>query len=906
MATDIKAQVLGLNFANNILSAAPAGSLARANDVSVNSAGLLEPRRGFTAYGTFGSLASRGTSFGQFASDTYLIHRQTGSALAYGVAGTFTDYSGSYAAVSATMARMRFVQAAGNVYFNTSTGTCAITAIATTPAEAGVPPGLFSNVSATNKTTLLGAPLTNNVWFTYNTSVAYRYVFSIKDANNNVKQSAPSGRAVCRNRIYADVGTMVRAANVVTVTLAVPHGLFTNSIVMMSPTEGTFVAGPFTVTRVSDYVFTYPEVAANVANAVAHDFSITRDVSFFGTLPPGLTTSHYVEAFRSEMTTDSANEPSDALYKVFERYVTASDISSGSFGFIDICPESMLGDPLYTNPSEEGIAQANDRPPIGRDALYFADRLWLLNTTSRHRFELNLLGVTSPDGLQEDWTITIADKTYTAEDVVVAATDFLLVTTLATPALNIAATVDQFVYTINTQSALVVAYNITGPDDSVGRILIEERAIGGSAFRVYATDDSAAAALCWTPALPATSSATSQSDNSAEANGFAYSKLGQPESFPLLNTGVAGPKNANLLRGIGLRDRIYAFSDDGLRTISTTQEPFSVSKLAEAELYGADTVVTLSEAVWALTDQGVVRVTETGVTVVSRPIESELTKLFASGQMLTQLKTLAFAVAHESARQYILFLPSTATSTYCEQAYVYNTATQAWTRWTVAANCGIHDPILDVLLLCPTNANTTLRQRNARTWDDYQDTTFVVTLSSSSGKTLTLASTTGLVAGDRLDNGSAVTRVVSVDSSSQVTVEDTITWTPGALTATHSIGTEVVFNPVTATSPSGSKAFRDISVLFQQATMSTANVDISTDNTPGASTVPLTFTRFGKGAWGTSAWGDPHAVLRRIAPVPNGDCAQLTVGIRVREAGSYFQLAGFTSDFEPSGGKSHR
>ncbi len=891
MSSSIIAQVLGLNFSNNILSAAPPGSLATANNVNVSSAGLLEPRKGFSPYSgyTFGGGTDRATSIGQFGTGSWIVKYGAAGVLGYLYSGGSGDYSGSFLPVSAALARMRFIEAGGNIYLNTSTGTDVVSTITVAPVEAGAP-------KSVTPTGAYPAFTTGITWFSYNTAVAYRYCVSIKDPAGNVKQGVPSGRSLVRNRIFAPVGSLVRAGNVVTVTLPAGsyHGLTVGDTVTLSPGEATFAAGNYVVTVTpSNEVFKYASIAANSTSTLDQDFEIDRGTNFTVFLPAGVTTSHYVEVFRSEATENSDDEPSDELYKCYERRLSATDVMNLGFSLFDSCPESLLGDPLYTNPSQEGILQANERPPIGRDIAFFQDRLWVANTVSRHRFELDLLGVSAPDGFQNNWTITIADVTATAKTSPGAATDVQIVSNL-TAALNTEQTARNLINVINTNSTLVYGYYISTPDDSPGKMLFESRAIGGSAFRVYGATSGAALSASWIPQVPIASSSFSASDNSTVTNGLAYSKLGQPESFPLLNTLTVGPKNCNILRIIGLRDRLYVFTDAGIYTVTPGQEPFSAIKLAEAVCYAADSVVTLGEAVWALTDQGVVRVVETGVTVVSRPIESALLSLYgtSSSGALDAVKRYAFAVGHESARQYVLWLPTAYNSTTCDQAYVYNTATQAWTRWTYAATCGIHDPHLDLLFVGSASANTLYRQRNIRDSTDYYDSGTAVTLNSVSGKALTLASTTGVNVGDRLYGTSSSSLVTVVDSSTVVHVADTIAWTTGSITHNLAIACEAVFNPLTAGHPALVKLFGDLSLCFQRSEMSTASVDFSTDLHTVVATQAITFTG--------------NAPLRRIFPVPNGQCAQMTIGFRVREAGVFWQLAGFAMEYTGGPGKASR
>jgi hypothetical protein len=100
-----------------------------------------------------------------------------------------------------------------------------------------------------------------------------------------------------------------------------------------------------------------------------------------------------------------------------------------------------------------------------------------------------------------------------------------------------------------------------------------------------------------------------------------------------------------------------------------------VQKISEARCVAPDTAIQLGESIYAFTDQGVVRVSDAGVNIISRPIEDELLPLYGTA-MLADVRQLSFAIAYESSRLYILFVPSEAGLSAPDHCLVYNTATQ--------------------------------------------------------------------------------------------------------------------------------------------------------------------------------------------------------------------------------------
>lgn len=105
-------------------------------------------------------------------------------------------------------------------------------------------------------------------------------------------------------------------------------------------------------------------------------------------------TSVFYQLYRTSMSA-VGGDPGDEMALVYQKYLTSSD---GSSGFVaigtDLFPESVnKGPALYTNISQQGIANANTQPPICTDIAQFKNAMFYANTTSKHRVSVTLVGV---------------------------------------------------------------------------------------------------------------------------------------------------------------------------------------------------------------------------------------------------------------------------------------------------------------------------------------------------------------------------------------------------------------------------------------------------------------------------------------------------------------------------------
>jgi hypothetical protein len=214
------------------------------------------------------------------------------------------------------------------------------------------------------------------------------------------------------------------------------------------------------------------------------------------------------------------------------------------------------------------------------------------------------------------------------------------------------------------------------------------------------------------------------SDNEVRPNRLMYSKFQQPEAVPITNFIDVGARDKQIQRIVALRDSLFIFKEDGIFRLSGEFAPFSVSPFdSSAILQSPDSAVVLNNMVYALSTQGVITVTDTGVSVISRPIEDKILDVTRDG---FSFRTASFGVAYETDRAYLLWTVSVAADTVATQCFRYDSFTTTWTRWDISKTCGIVNSANDKMYLGASDSNILEIERKSKTRTDYADREFVL------------------------------------------------------------------------------------------------------------------------------------------------------------------------------------
>lgn len=323
---------------------------------------------------------------------------------------------------------------------------------------------------------------------------------------------------------------------------------------------------------------------------------------------------------------------------------------------------------------------------------------------------------------------------------------FVRISSNPSPASRIDDTTRSLVTVINRDeiSAVEGYYLSTGSNDLPGAFLLESKEISLTPFKVQANNQSFG--RMFNPEITNEVTAT----NSEEGNALYFSKVQQPEAVPIVNKINIGPRDKVILRIIGLRDSLFILKEEGIYRLSGENPTnFQVALFDNsASLIAADTAAVLNNQIYCLTTQGVSTVSETGVGVISRPIENLINKV--TSPLYPNYSTVSFGVSYEADRSYFLFVgdnPSDSAATSC---FRFNTFTQCWTAWIKDAQCGLVETSKNKLYIGPPDIPAVEVERKTLTSRDYADRQFDRQISTVQFGNIYIDSATNVSPGDVL------------------------------------------------------------------------------------------------------------------------------------------------------------
>lgn len=313
----------------------------------------------------------------------------------------------------------------GNLYLTSSNGIKKLTSATATLNSAGMPKGLNTTLELVDSPGFLEA----------DSQVAYRIVWGITDENNNLILGSPSQREVI---ICSGEELLIKSLNELLNKLDQDNGISSNDYAQQfSLASGASVEDIFTamsglgdqldtdlaatiygtgvneimedaldtVDPITDLQERFDSITAALnieGGSVDTDYDIVRSsqqVQLTVIIPAGITTNHFFQVYRSPISAGADVSPSDELQLCYEANPTSAEITAGEVVFTDITPEAFLGASLYSNANQEGIAQTNDVPPFAKDIAIFKNSMFYANTKTKHKLDLNLLGVANLTGI---------------------------------------------------------------------------------------------------------------------------------------------------------------------------------------------------------------------------------------------------------------------------------------------------------------------------------------------------------------------------------------------------------------------------------------------------------------------------------------------------------------------------
>jgi len=329
-----------------------------------------------------------------------------------------------------------------------------------------------------------------------------------------------------------------------------------------------------------------------------------------------------------------------------------------------------------------------------------------------------------------------------------AALKQVLLSAAASPGQQIDETARSLVNVINkNNSDSVYAYYLSGPTDLPGQILFEVKDIGINQFSI--TANSALTGASFNPSLPPVVGAAAVTGTTEiKPNRIYFAKLQQPDAVPLLNFIDVGPEDKAILRILALRESLFILKEDGVYRLTGSNGNYSVDLFdGSTKILAADSAVVLNNQIYCLANNGIAKVSDTGVEVISHPIRNTIQLYSSSGY---DFVNTTFGVSYENDFSYLLWMPSNVADEVATIAFRYSTVTNTFTTFRLTKTCGIVNPGDDKMYLGAADANFIERERKLFNRTDFADRNFdlIIPAASVDGTLLKLSSSVDVTIGD--------------------------------------------------------------------------------------------------------------------------------------------------------------
>lgn len=946
-------QLKGLYTSPNNLSGIPQGALAIADNVVINNKNIIDSRRGQTQYGSPLTVGSGQVNkiFNYASSQIVNYDNKLGYDSGSGV---WTAYSGTYLA-PATGYKMRSLEALRNFYFTTSQGIYKLDAINSTPRRAGVVRALGGTAALTGSSGFL----------LDNSAVAYRILWGYIDANGNLIRGTPSQRLVIANssggtrnvtltfqipdsitteyfyQIYRSQGTLL-ATDTPSDELQL--------VIQGNPTAAEITAKSFIADDLTPYslmrevLYTSPSLEgienANDEPPLALDMDVFKGSAFYANIK-------YKQ--RLSLALISVDLPSfgyyvDATTGTTNASPTLTTIASTANLRVGM---RIIGTGIHTDtrilaiPGANSVTMDKNATATASVSVEFQDRFTIggvdywgasANNVATNSFQvvtsgtpgqninntaLNLIQIINTSASN---TTLYGYYISSGEDLPgqilfeersIGGLEFAVTSTAGesfspnlpenAPITGISLANPTVITSASHGLITGSVITITG-SDSTPTVNGEHTVtyINANTFSIPVNVTVAGTTGAWI-----LTERIVQSDNEEQQNRVAISKPNQVEAVPSYTYFNIGAANFPIQRVVALRDGIFFFKQDGIYRLSGESfESYTVSLVDNTvTLKAPESAVPFNNQVFCFTTQGICAVTDSGVQVISVPIENTLLEL--SSEQFTNFASASFGVAYESARQYMFFTVTEEDDEFATQAFIYNSLTESWTRWVMDRTCGVVGTTANKLFMAQTDTGQVLIERKTFTNDDYADEQYAVSIASVDSSTLmTVADASEIEAGMTIVQGSRSAYIESIVGN-QLEVTSTTGFQLAAATVFTPIDNFIQWSPIDVENPGILKQFSEITLLFRNAAFREIDAGFSTNISPARQVIPIRATS--EGAWGTFPWGEARwggvaggsGVLRTYVPREKARGHWLNLSLRTQEAFTGFTLQGVSIMFNP-------
>lgn len=427
---------------------------------------------------------------------------------------------------------------------------------------------------------------------------------------------------------------------------------------------------------------------------------------------------------------------------------------------------------------------------------------------------------------------------------------FLLTTSSPSVSSNIDATSRSICKTINRDTFSNCYCSYTSSSQSLpgqmflySRIITDNFALQASSTTVGANFD---------PTLPVTSTDLSVvGENQVLPNGLYISKPNEFEAFPLLSFILIGSKDAAIQRIFPLKNSLIIFKEDGIFSLrGDNRNDFTVVPL-DTSIYcnAIESIVEINGNLYAMTLSGVVQVSETNVSIVSRNIEPLLTAVFTD----VDFSNNTYATVIEGARIYAVttITPNDGAAT----TYVYDVIENKWTTSTKLYKQGIIKRS-DNTHYAITTDDKIIKMRRSSNKLDYCDEDAVVSSVTNVAADFLSCFVVSLLTiedGDVLVWDNTINRIDQVLVDGTLTFRTVINFTSADLPTHYKrIVSNVTFSPMASQEDTLSQ-FQEMSMNFRNQSCSTLDIGFISD----AGEVPVAAwdSEILAGGWGDLPWG---------------------------------------------------
>ena len=948
MAQKLDLQIKGLYTNPNEFSEVPAGALLIADNLVIDKESIAESRRGQQTYGDQLSVGT-GRINKLFNYRNGLI-AQYYNKLAYDSdsAGTWVDYSSTYDAPDDDY-RMQGAQSSRNFYFTTNTGIYKLDAINAIPITAGAPKGLDGIVELDGTSGFMAD----------DTSIAYRIVWGYTDRNNNLIIGAPSQRVVVANQSGGTRNVSLTFTVPTGITTSFLYQIYRSGESASATTEPNdelqlVQEGNLTSSQVTALEFTVVDnTPDDLKGAFLYTSPSEQGISKSNEQPPfakdlavfkdHMMYSNCLSKQRRTINVLSVDSPSFG-------YITDAGVTttSGSDELGSIVDTSdlrvgmrIVGAGIPTDTVITGIDVGAVQVVMSNNAtitdtgvsIEFQDRLsvdlmdyWggsasdaatntfkvfttgtpgenidstsleLINVLNKDSSNTTLYGYYLSGYTDLPGQILFEERSLGGDSFFVSSTSgqsFAPTLPERKTITNISVadptqltveghgfTTGDSVTIYNSDSVPSVdgEYEITVLTTDTFSIPIEVTTLGSNGY-VNLSENIV------------------ESSNDESSNRIYISKPKQPESVPLLQFIDVGSADAPIQRSVALRDSLFVFKADGIfRITGTDVNSFRVELFdSTTKILAKESVRAFNNQVFCYSDQGIISVSDTGVQVISRPIESALLEL--SSDLYPNFADVSFGVSYESSRQYIFYTVTAKADTYATQAFVYNSLTNTWTRWIMNRTCAVVSERDNKLYSGHPTNDYVYQERKDFALSDYADEEFAVTIASSSSLDVTLSDASAAVVGMTLKQDKRQSVITAIDGD-VVTVSNVLAWEADTATLYTPISTSLAFVKFDVENPGIVKHFRELTLVFRAARFNQIDVGFSTNFS--TSTQYVTLTPQGTDVWGGFPWGSGKwggglggaQPLRTFVPINKSRAHWLTLTIDGSQAFTALSLAG--------------